>query len=263
VFIPLFFGIGVGMALGNQFALAYLFFVLFGIWSISYWLTGDFLEKKRGNLRRRRIKRDPIAFCRAMRVYHFSKWGISVGLGAIGVGCLVWVHAAEIDYELRLLNGWLMAGHELSPFGTCSPEDDEVALYIGTNAVKTNNFPLTILKIAETSVLRLDRDSNGSLGIWLDIRSSDGRLIARIEKNHFTINQNNFLSMKRKDRSSLTIFDQYGTEVLNARYLNPHAFRLTAKLYYSGRFVDLSGIPIAGVCFSIQKGAKVASVLAF
>lgn len=54
------------------------------------------------------------------------------------------------------------------------------------------------------------------------------------------MNKNNFLEM-RKDKSSLVIVDEYGTEVLNARYLNRDAFVLKGVL----RYPDLNPIPLS------------------
>jgi hypothetical protein len=87
----------------------------------------------------------------------------------------------------------------------------------------------------------------------VDIRSSDGKIIARLDGNGFVVNEHNSLAMKRVDLSSLIVEDEYGREVLNARYLNPHAFRLTGVLQYPG--VGPIHIPLGPVFFVCTEGA--------
>jgi hypothetical protein len=50
-----------------------------------------------------------------------------------------------------------------------------------------------------------------------------------LNKDGFVVNRNNFLEMK-KDKSSLAIIDECGTEVLSVRYLNAHAFVINGVL---------------------------------
>jgi hypothetical protein len=60
------------------------------------------------------------------------------------------------------------------------------------------------------------------LAVILDLRSDDGKIIARMDESGYVINRNNTLEIK-KSKSNLTVVDIYGREVLDVKYLNPHA----------------------------------------
>lgn len=114
------------------------------------------------------------------------------------------------------------------------------------------HFPRTVVAIQDVgSAITLDRANDGSIGVVMDIRSRDRRIIARLSPNGFVVNKNNFLEM-RKDRSSLIVVDEYGNEVLNARYLNPNAFVLKGLLTYPDRNpIPLSFAPrMRHICLS-------------
>jgi len=69
-------------------------------------------------------------------------------------------------------------------------------------------------------VLSVDRTEQGNISVVLDLRSNDGKIIARVNKNGYVINRNNTLEI-RKDQHSLDVIDLYGIDVLSLRYLNP------------------------------------------
>jgi hypothetical protein len=159
--------------------------------------------------------------------------------------------------------GVLIPANDPEPLGKpCALTDDELGIYIGNGfSVKAHRFPLSVVTIAERPVVVIDRNQDGSVNLSMDIRSEDGKIIARLSKNEFVVNQNNYLSMKRPDRSSLIIVDQYGNEVLRARYLNRRAFRVTGRLNSAGRTVDLSDSYIHNICFDILHGPEGASAI--
>lgn len=165
-------------------------------------------------------------------------------------------YTKSVKRELSLLHGGLVPANDPDPPNLCSLVDDELGLYFGEMQVKASRFPLTVIEIAKKPAVVMDRNADGSLSLSLDVRSKDGRIIAKLDRNVLTINQNNYLSMERKDRSSLSVTDQNGREVLRARYLNRRAFRLSAYLISYGRTVDLSTVPISGVCLGIEHAQK-------
>lgn len=66
------------------------------------------------------------------------------------------------------------------------------------------------------------------------------------------INESNKLRVT-KDNNEIAITDQYGNDVLSARYLNSRAFRLDGLLFYRGVPIRLSqplprGNIITGAC---------------
>lgn len=62
----------------------------------------------------------------------------------------------------------------------------------------------------------------------------------RLDEGGFIVNRNNYLEMKRPNRSTLVVVDQYGTEVLNMRYINEKALKINGLLAYPG----LGDIPL-------------------
>ncbi|MBI4572114.1 MAG: hypothetical protein HY713_02360 [candidate division NC10 bacterium] len=126
----------------------------------------------------------------------------------------------------------------------------ELVVYLGGFAGVAQQFPHTVLNVKGQNRVVLNRRPDGSLGLSLDVLGQDGRLITRIHNGEFVINQSNFLQMKRADRSSLRVVDQFGLEVLKIRYLNPQAVRIDAVLRYPGsQPIRFSGSEIgAGFC---------------
>ena len=109
------------------------------------------------------------------------------------------------------------------------------------NTTLVTQFPRTVVAIQDVApVITLDRAHDGFIGAARDIKSKDRRIVTRLNPNGFVVNKNNFLEMC-KDKSSLVIVDEYGTEVLNARYLNRDAFVLKGVLTYP----DLNPIPLS------------------
>ncbi len=157
------------------------------------------------------------------------------------------------------LNGRLIPALEPTPPYNCGPfgvGKDSVVVFLGEakdrNVIIVTHFPRTIVAIKGLGpAITLDRSSDGSSAtVLMDIRGADRKLIARLNRDGFVVNRNNFLEMK-KDNSSLTIVDEYGTEVLSVRYLNAHAFIINAVLDSPTLGpVSLTRRNMTGVCLS-------------
>jgi phosphate starvation-inducible membrane PsiE len=151
------------------------------------------------------------------------------------------------------LSGWLLPGTEKTPQQECLSlnelqhvvtglkpieiPDDHLAVFFGGNVSVNKNFPKTVIQVADKPALVMEKNENGELAVTMDIFDSDPkpRLIARIEQNRFRINPNNYFDVKQsQDGSRLEVVDQQGTEVLDIRYLNKHAVRIKAVLYFPG-----------------------------
>jgi len=94
---------------------------------------------------------------------------------------------------------------------------------MGGSVAWSTHFPLTIVNIAGKDLLSVQRDPKGGLSVSAKIFDAEGKIIADIEDDEFTINQNNYFKRKRPDASTLIVYDQYDQPVLNIRYLNPAA----------------------------------------
>jgi hypothetical protein len=236
VFIPLFFAIGVAMALGNRFALAYVSFAFFGVWALCFWQTSDLLRNKKHALGSRQKKRNVILASRALRNYFYWKWGVSVFLLAITYICIAFVHAAEIEHELESYEGELIPADDPAPPNPCigrAPSGASI-FYFGNSAAWSKSFHQSLINIGGAELLSTDRGPEGRLSINAEIFGPDQKIIAKIRNNRFTVNRNNILKMERKDLSSLRVVDQYDQEVLKVRYLNPGAIKFLGLLYFPG-----------------------------
>ena len=240
------------------FSFAYLFFTCSLIWAVGWWLTSELLERKRPKLTRKQRKNKERVFDVFYRAW---KWGIPLVMGLVFLYSIQRTQRIELARELSLLHGALAPANDPDPPNLCSLVDDELGLYFGNMQVKASRFPLTVVRIAGKPAIIMDRNADHSLSLSLDVRSADGRIIARLDRNILTVNPNNYLSMERKDRSTLSVTDQNGIEVLHARYLNRRSFKLSAHLISEGRTVDLSSIPISGVCLGIEHGPEGAGAI--
>jgi hypothetical protein len=96
-------------------------------------------------------------------------------------------------------------------------------------------------------VVSMDRKADGAIVLLVDIKSQDGRIIARLNSDGFVINRNNYLSM-RKDKSSLEIEDEYGNEVLHVHYLNRQAISFDGTIQLADAKIPLRNDNFRGNC---------------
>jgi len=125
---------------------------------------------------------------------------------------------------------------------------DDVVIVLGGNVFVTNKFPHVV--VASTNgqkLVSMDRSADGSIVLLADIRSGDGRIITRLNQDGFVVNRSNYLSMK-KDKSSLVVEDEYGAEVLRARYMNRQAFSLDVTVRFIGGRVQMPDPSFTGNC---------------
>jgi hypothetical protein len=157
-------------------------------------------------------------------------------------------------------SGWLLPGADPTP-QVCpdgSLPKDAVALVYGNSITVVSTFPKDVIVVRDMPLLTIDRNTHGAIAVTLDIFGQDGKIIASVEKNKFTINPNNIFKIDAR-RSTLRVVDEYKKEVLNIRYLNRHALMLTAVLYYPGarepleitdQGVTAEGVQDSGNCTS-------------
>ncbi len=151
----------------------------------------------------------------------------------------------------EFLNGKLLPASDPMPPNICHQiQSNDVAVFLGTNAMVTNKFPHTILQVQGQSVVSIDRLENGSVVLSVEMRDTSNRIIARLNKNGFVVNSSYALYMLRPDKSTIIIEDQYGKEVLNARFLNRQAFRLNGVLQYRATAFPLDLPNFKNSCFS-------------
>ena len=227
-------------ATADKFELAYVFVAVCCAFSLGRWLTSDLLHKRLpvGTLHLPRGGH----YRGSMREYRAWQYGISVLLLCLFAACAYGVYRVQMAKELEALEDWLYPASDPDPpCSTMFPlPNNAIALYLGNSrlvAGKRVSMWSVInpqdRRIA-TPLLIVEHDAD-RVALDLDVRGKDGKIIARIRRNYFVINQNNILTKKRPDRSTLIVTDQDGTEVLKVRYLNLHAIHLLGTFYVIGQ----------------------------
>ena len=143
------------------------------------------------------------------------------------------------------LTGTLRPSSEPSPILPRPLPENALAVNFGSVIAYTTNRSAVLLQISQENVLSINRSDDG-IEISARIRSADGKLIAEIEHNDFTINPNNYFKKRRPNKSVLIIFDQAGAEVLNVRFANRQYMVVT------GRFARPVGPPVVATTESLQ-----------
>ena len=136
--------------------------------------------------------------------------------------------------ELPVFEGRLYPSNEAMPANACndSVSENDLVVLLGTEAVRTDKFPLSLVKVGGRDRLVLDKAEDESILVSLAIQDGDGREI-RMIKGKVAIS-NNHLPERRKDRNSLELTDSLGRQFLSMRYVNRNTLQVDAVLYYQG-----------------------------
>lgn len=175
-----------------------------------------------------------------------------VVLATTALGCYVWPETGlsndQSDTSAQPSNnannraftkGWLKPKNSPVPDCSNSPKGRLFLLHGGNTSWDTE-FPRTVIGFKDQNGvvhrnLVIDKEESGRIAVTMDIFGPDGKIIARIEKNHFTVNPNNYFDTKiEEDGSTLQVWDQSGREVLFISYLNSCAIKVRALLYFPG-----------------------------
>jgi hypothetical protein len=133
----------------------------------------------------------------------------------------------EEFYEFS--TGQLIPDNEPIP-AICDPlSEREFLIAMGNSGYAIRTFPINILIVGGKSIIRADRSKSGALLLSINLETRDGRIIARINQNSSTINPTSGLLVSRT-KSTLLLEDQFGHELINAKYLNARAFSITGTV---------------------------------
>jgi hypothetical protein len=78
------------------------------------------------------------------------------------------------------------------------------------------------------------RRSNEGIALDARVYSADGRIVAEIQGNEFTINPNNYFKKKRSDKSTLIVYNQTGEEAISVRFCNLAYMIVTGTFHKPG-----------------------------
>jgi hypothetical protein len=220
----------------HLFGLVYGLIALALIAATGTWLTSDAVTARdpKRLLSSRRL--NPREKAKASLVYVCWKWGGVVVIVVLAITTTAFIRSHEEQMILAQPSGLLEPASDPNP-QACShlvlPEGVS-AVYMGGSRFHASWFPHSpLLRQNNSPVLTIEKNERGNISLTLDIRSRDRKIVARIVKNEFEVNPNNALNRTRPDRSTLIVRDQEGVEVVNLRYLNPHAIRFSGLLYLS------------------------------
>lgn len=110
----------------------------------------------------------------------------------------------------------------------------ESVLLTGGSKFISDKFPVNVLALEDKPILVLDKSPSGSFSVTVDVHDKDGKLVARIVNNKFTVNTNRIFSMEHSRKNVLVVTDEYGDDVLTIDFVNPHVIRVNAQLYLPG-----------------------------
>ena len=176
----------------------------------------------------------------------------------------------EIQAQTPVFYGELVPGNEPtpelpSPLPPGIPRD-MVFLFLGNNVIATDYSESLVLSKGEESFLSISIKS-GKMYITADLFDSNNNRIAKIIQNEFQANPDYAFNPKQPDAHSLVVRDMQGVEVLNVRFLNPRAIRISGRFHMQGYSepvvvmqdgaLILPGNNILSGCMFVQNGSAI------
>jgi hypothetical protein len=137
-------------------------------------------------------------------------------------------------HEQQEFSGFLLPANDPTPKNACSDRpvyNGAMLMILGNSASLSPWFPHIVVRAKGENVLTLNR-KNGEIAVGARIFGADGKIIAEIRDNEFSINPNNYFRKERPDKSTLIVYDQEDKKVLDVRFLNPTTVRFLGVLNY-------------------------------
>lgn len=254
---PLLFTAGLTMIYGDDFLLGTIVVCLTAAWGIAGWWLSSELQRRKPQL----PKKQRYALIEKYKQgrHRFLLWKFAIPLpivAAMGLSVLL-VNGRRQAKILREYEGFLMPADKPDPPSFCSGDKtlfgvgkDALKVFMGRNEAFSSHFPFVVLRVHKKDRIVIDRDETGRIALSMDILDSQGRVVVTFEKGHFTVVQANILDMKRPDRSTLIVRDQYKNEVLNIRYLNKKSLLVSGVLRYpdEGPIMIPMAPAVDGIC---------------
>lgn len=167
----------------------------------------------------------PFEFTRKGRITAL-KAGVSMTILVVVLAGLTIKLFPEPEPETEF-EGKIIPAEDTSPPTHCVAKiPNPIAIYHGSSVTYVNQFPCKIATIAGVPLLTVSKTDDG-LSLNAQLYGEDDQVIADVVDNKFTINRNNFFKRERPDRSTFILYDKYRNMVLNVRYLNSSAIRVS------------------------------------
>ena len=167
---------------------------------------------------------------------------ISVGVLAT---ILVWIAVIGaikvVGPQEAEFSGLLSPANEPTPPNQCGKiPDNAILLLLGNSASYTSRSSQTVIQLKGDNVLSVEKD-NGNIAVNATVFSRDGRIVADIRRNEFSINPNNFFRKERPDTHTLIVYDQENRKVLDVSYLNSRTIKFSGILNHPQMELVISG----------------------
>jgi hypothetical protein len=137
-------------------------------------------------------------------------------------------------HEQQEFSGLLSPADDPTPDNACRnirKSADAMLILLGNSASLNPWFPHSVITAKGEDILTLNKKDN-EIAVSVKIFGRDGRIVAEIRDNEFSINPNNYFRKERPDKSTLIVYDQEDRKVLDVRFLNPSTVRFLGVLNY-------------------------------
>jgi len=198
--IPVVFSVGLAMLTYYRFAIAEFCFFLAGVWTLMMWRSSEYLQQGANEVKRLRKLSDrenakPKTVERyktVRRQLFFYERSISIVIGLVTIGSILWMGIEANRFELSLLQGTIYSSNEPIPKTGCSVgHKDALLVFLGDQVAVIETFPRSIFRAKGVDLLTIEKNTDGSMAFSLNVVDSNNKIIAQIEKGEFTINPNN------------------------------------------------------------------------
>lgn len=130
-------------------------------------------------------------------------------------------------------SGLLRPSDEPTPTLRIPIPPNALLVNLGGNYAFSTRPAHVVLRLAGEDVLSVER-INGCIALNSRVYGPDGRVVAVIEKNKFTVNPNNFFKIGRPNRFTFIVHNQRGEEAMNVRFANPGHMVVTGTFHKPG-----------------------------
>lgn len=175
------------------------------------------------------------------RFVQLNFWNkLNIVLALFGtIGCiLAFIFSLYAYYFQRYVpvnNGIVTPANESDPqfIDYCTPHANAIKIYFGPNLYfwdkEQKNY---IVSLNDHELIKIKNTPNG-LYVDATIFREDGRLVATIIDNQFTVNPNQYFILKSRDQHELRIVGKNGALLFYLRYVNEKAFLLAGTFSVS------------------------------
>jgi hypothetical protein len=162
-------------------------------------------------------------------------WKIGFAVFSVALFCVFYeIYEHDIaSIEASAMSGFLLPANDPTPPISPSVPTNAMIIFLGNQVHFTESFPHIVIAYGTPDTMRpIVTLFTNKIGIAVSASffGDNGNVVCVLESNRFIVNPSNYLLKESPDKSTLIVRDQKNIEVLNIRFLNPHAIRLEGFL---------------------------------